>query len=231
MASRALWRRMVQWYLDSSLVFFWGRARIPKVSCPDPLAISSHEHMLASLAPHLVAMGSFLNPDTTRIIAKRIILTGHPFKVHKKTATVRYMFFNRGMTHFHFAWISTQGCRWRTIFQTDPITHQVWPDWAYSGIIGHPWILQSTLWWTNQSNGHRMHESLQEGVSKMVEIVYYRRRKANRRRHGRMIMKFKLVSSLCDVCYWHWKCTDSKPPCLSDIMTICGADARVFSLG
>ncbi|KAF8629138.1 hypothetical protein AX17_005724 [Amanita inopinata Kibby_2008] len=45
-------------------------------------------------APHLVAMGSFFNPDTTRITAKRIILTGHPFKVHKKTATVRYMFFN-----------------------------------------------------------------------------------------------------------------------------------------
>ncbi|KXN90886.1 hypothetical protein AN958_03540 [Leucoagaricus sp. SymC.cos] len=45
-------------------------------------------------APQLVAMGSFLSPDTTRIIAKRIILTGHPFKVHKKTATVRYMFFN-----------------------------------------------------------------------------------------------------------------------------------------
>ncbi|CAK5265435.1 unnamed protein product, partial [Mycena citricolor] len=46
------------------------------------------------LAPQLVAMGSFLNTDTTRIIAKRVILTGHPFKVHKKTATVRYMFFN-----------------------------------------------------------------------------------------------------------------------------------------
>ncbi|KAG0701278.1 ribosome biogenesis protein tsr1 [Suillus ampliporus] len=45
-------------------------------------------------APELVAMGTFMNPDTTRIIAKRIILTGHPFKVHKKTATVRYMFFN-----------------------------------------------------------------------------------------------------------------------------------------
>ncbi|TFY62574.1 hypothetical protein EVJ58_g3788 [Rhodofomes roseus] len=45
-------------------------------------------------APELVAMGSFMNPDTTRVIAKRIILTGHPFKVHKKTATVRYMFFN-----------------------------------------------------------------------------------------------------------------------------------------
>ncbi|KAL5528759.1 TSR1 [Sanghuangporus sanghuang] len=45
-------------------------------------------------APELVAMGSFLNTDTTRIVAKRIILTGHPFKVHRKTATVRYMFFN-----------------------------------------------------------------------------------------------------------------------------------------
>lgn len=46
--------------------------------------------------PHLVAMGSFMSADPTRIVAKRIILTGHPFKVHRKTATVRYMFFNRG---------------------------------------------------------------------------------------------------------------------------------------
>ncbi|KAI0663427.1 ribosome biogenesis protein tsr1 [Cubamyces menziesii] len=45
-------------------------------------------------APELVAMGSFLHPDTTRIVAKRIILTGHPYKIHKKTATIRYMFFN-----------------------------------------------------------------------------------------------------------------------------------------
>jgi pre-rRNA-processing protein TSR1 len=40
-------------------------------------------------------MGAPLPPDPTRIIAKRIILTGHPFKIHKKTATLRYMFFNR----------------------------------------------------------------------------------------------------------------------------------------
>lgn len=50
-------------------------------------------------APQLVAMGTFVNPDTTRIVAKRIILTGHPFKVHKKTATIRYMFFNPGKFH------------------------------------------------------------------------------------------------------------------------------------
>ncbi|KAF8058804.1 ribosome biogenesis protein tsr1 [Lyophyllum atratum] len=51
-------------------------------------------------APELVAMGTFLNPDTTRIVAKRIILTGHPFKVHKKTATVRYLFFNADDVHY-----------------------------------------------------------------------------------------------------------------------------------
>ncbi|KAG9126309.1 hypothetical protein FRC07_003964 [Ceratobasidium sp. 392] len=47
-----------------------------------------------NLGPELVASGTFLSTDAQRIIAKRIILTGHPFKVHKKTATVRYMFFN-----------------------------------------------------------------------------------------------------------------------------------------
>jgi len=88
---------------------FEGGHGSPRLVALIPWVTSSHKHMLASsLAPHLVAMGSFLNPDTTRIIAKRIILTGHPFKVHKKTATVRYMFFNRGLTHFHFA-CPTQG--------------------------------------------------------------------------------------------------------------------------
>ncbi|TFK25178.1 ribosome biogenesis protein tsr1 [Coprinopsis marcescibilis] len=47
-----------------------------------------------SQAPQLVAYGSFLNTDTTRVIAKRIVLSGHPFRVHKKIATIRYMFFN-----------------------------------------------------------------------------------------------------------------------------------------
>jgi pre-rRNA-processing protein TSR1 len=29
------------------------------------------------------------------VIAKRLILTGHPYKIHKKLVTIRYMFFNR----------------------------------------------------------------------------------------------------------------------------------------
>jgi pre-rRNA-processing protein TSR1 len=69
---------------------------------------SSLPHVLietkSGLAPQLVALGTFLNPDTTRIIAKRYILTGHPLKVHKKTATVRYMFFNSGEPSLSICW-------------------------------------------------------------------------------------------------------------------------------
>jgi pre-rRNA-processing protein TSR1 len=43
----------------------------------------------------LVGSATTVAPSTSRVVAKRIILTGHPFKIHKKLVTVRYMFFNR----------------------------------------------------------------------------------------------------------------------------------------
>lgn len=42
----------------------------------------------------LVGTGTSQPPDRSRVIAKRIILTGHPYKIHKKLVTIRYMFFN-----------------------------------------------------------------------------------------------------------------------------------------
>ncbi|SMN22676.1 similar to Saccharomyces cerevisiae YDL060W TSR1 Protein required for processing of 20S pre-rRNA in the cytoplasm [Maudiozyma saulgeensis] len=42
----------------------------------------------------LIGQGTFLNADHTRVLAKRAILTGHPFRFHKSVVTVRYMFFN-----------------------------------------------------------------------------------------------------------------------------------------
>jgi pre-rRNA-processing protein TSR1 len=44
--------------------------------------------------PVIVGTGHLVPPTPTRVIAKRIILTGHPFKIHKRSAVIRYMFFN-----------------------------------------------------------------------------------------------------------------------------------------
>ncbi|KAJ1918583.1 ribosome biogenesis protein tsr1 [Mycoemilia scoparia] len=44
--------------------------------------------------PVLVGTGSTLDINPLRILAKRIILTGIPYKINKKSAVIRYMFFN-----------------------------------------------------------------------------------------------------------------------------------------
>lgn len=42
-----------------------------------------------------IGTATTLPPSSSRIITKRVILTGHPYKIHKKLVTIRYMFFNR----------------------------------------------------------------------------------------------------------------------------------------
>jgi pre-rRNA-processing protein TSR1 len=41
-----------------------------------------------------VALGSMIGADADRIVVKRIVLTGYPTRVHKRHATVKYMFYD-----------------------------------------------------------------------------------------------------------------------------------------
>jgi len=42
-----------------------------------------------------VGSGSLLSMDPSRIVIKRVLLSGYPFRVTGKNAVVRFMFFNR----------------------------------------------------------------------------------------------------------------------------------------
>lgn len=59
------------------------------------LVFKQEEEQVCSRQISFVGNGTLVGSEPQRIIAKRIILSGHPYKVHKKTATIRYMFFNR----------------------------------------------------------------------------------------------------------------------------------------
>ncbi len=66
----------------------------PSPPSTDPSSPPPMSDVPSSPSLALVATGTSLPPDRSRVIAKRVILTGHPYKIHKKLVTVRYMFFN-----------------------------------------------------------------------------------------------------------------------------------------
>lgn len=71
----------------------------PALYAPSPmLAFLPQGSELGTQHPHLtqlpIASGALLSVDPNRIILKKVLLTGHPFRCHKKKAVVRWMFFS-----------------------------------------------------------------------------------------------------------------------------------------
>jgi len=48
----------------------------------------------------LVATGSLLSVSPDRVVCKRVVLSGHLYKIHRRSAVIRYMFFNRGKSQW-----------------------------------------------------------------------------------------------------------------------------------
>ena len=69
---------------DFCVATFYGRVAFP----PSPCLVYRPQDILPC------AVGSLKTVDPNRLIIKRINLTGFPLKIHKRTATVRFMFFN-----------------------------------------------------------------------------------------------------------------------------------------
>lgn len=103
----------------------------------------------------LVGQGSFLGVDRERVVAKRIVLTGHPCKIHKKVVTVRYMFFNTGKSALSrlLDIIPNVLGRGRQLVQGYPAVHQARSQRLHQREFGYPWLLQSYVRRKDQSSG------------------------------------------------------------------------------
>ncbi|XP_058453529.1 pre-rRNA-processing protein TSR1 homolog [Malaya genurostris] len=62
------------------------------IQFPPAPVICFRENPDTSLA--MVASGSIVNCSPDRVVLKRAVISGHPFKIHRKSAVIRYMFFN-----------------------------------------------------------------------------------------------------------------------------------------
>ena len=80
-------------FLPTGGAFFAASIFGPVTYSPCPVLVF-REKSPENPRRELVAIGSMLGADADRIVVKRIVLTGYPVRVHKRHATVKYMFYD-----------------------------------------------------------------------------------------------------------------------------------------
>lgn len=84
-------------YMPTGGAFFACTVFGPVTYAPCPVLVfreAAESESLDSKRREFLAHGTMLGADADRIVLKRIILTGYPTRVHKRHATVKYMFYN-----------------------------------------------------------------------------------------------------------------------------------------
>lgn len=81
-------------FLPTGGAFFAASVFGPVTYTPCPtLVFRERGDAVGAQKRELVAIGSMMGADADRIVVKRIVLTGYPVRVHKRHATVKYMFY------------------------------------------------------------------------------------------------------------------------------------------
>ena len=118
----------------------------------------------------LIGTGTSLPPSQSRVIAKRIILTGHPFKIHKRLVTIRYMFFNaEDVAWFKALQLWTR--RGRTGFIKEPLGTHGYFKATFDGRINPMDSVAVSLYkrvWPRSAKAWRPWE--EQGVSSEAEV-------------------------------------------------------------
>jgi pre-rRNA-processing protein TSR1 len=77
-------------FLPQGGAFFAASVMGPVTYTPSPVMVFRER---AGKQKELIAIGSMIGADADRVVVKRIIITGYPVRVHKRHATVKYMFY------------------------------------------------------------------------------------------------------------------------------------------
>ena len=83
-------KHMFERFLPQGGAFFAASVMGPVTYTPCPVMVFRERE---GKQKELLAIGSMMGADADRIVVKRVILTGYPVRVHKRHATVKYMFY------------------------------------------------------------------------------------------------------------------------------------------